>query len=394
MALTDIIAKNAKPKEKLYKLSDEKGLRLVINVNGGKYWQLKYRYLGKEKTLSFGTYPDISLKEAREKRDIARKKISDGIDPSEEKKIEKVQKHLNLENSFKNIALEWHQKNLGKWKERHGKYILKRLEADIFPEIGHRPINQINAPELLSLLHKIEKRGAFDIAKRALQTSGQIFRFAIATGRAERDISADLKGALTVRKSKHHNRLEESELPEFLEKLEKYDGEILTKLALKFLINTFVRTIELRGAKWDEINFNDKEWHIPAERMKMGYKHIVPLSRQSLEILEEIKKINNNSDFIFPSQKNKNKQMSENTMLFAMYRMGYHSRATPHGFRATISTILNEKGFNRDHIERQLAHGERDKVRATYNHAQYLEDRHKMMGWWSDYLENKGMKFE
>lgn len=389
MPLTNIIAKNSKAKEKPYKISDEKGLRLLVNVNGSKYWQLKYRYLGKEKTLSFGVYPNISLKEARAKRDIARKKINDGIDPSEERKIEKINQNLNLENSFKNIALEWYHKNIDKWKQRHGKYILKRLEADIFPEIGHRPINKINAPELLSALHKIEKRGAFDIAKRALQTSGQIFRYGIATGRNQRDISADLKGALTIRKTKHHNKLEESQLPEFLEKLENYDGEILTKLALKFLINTFVRTIELRGAKWDEINFNDKQWHIPPQRMKMGFKHIVPLSKQTLRILEDIKKINNNSDFIFPSQKNKHKQMSENTMLFAMYRMGYRGKATPHGFRSTTSTILNEKGFNRDHIERQLAHGERDKVRATYNHAQYLEDRHQMMQWWSDYLDNK-----
>ena len=212
-----------------------------------------------------------------------------------------------------------------------------------------------------------------------MQTSGQVFRYAIATGRAERDISADLRGALTIKKTVHHSKLEENELCEFLQKLEKYDGEDQTKMALKFLILTFVRTIELRGARWEEVNFKTKEWHIPAERMKMGYKHIVPLSGQAIKILEEVKKYNGNYEFIFPSQTNKHKLMSENTMLFAMYRMGYHSRATPHGFRATASTILNEKGFNRDYIERQLAHGERDKVRATYNHAQYLTERHYMI---------------
>jgi len=242
---------------------------------------------------------------------------------------------------------------------------------------------------LLATIQKIEKRGALDIAKRALQTSGQVFRYAIATGRAENDISANLKGALTTRQTVNHAKLEESELPEFLQRLGKYDGEDQTKMALKFLILTFVRTIELRGARWEEINFETKEWHIPAERMKMGFKHIVPLSKQAIKILEEIKQYNGNYEFVFPSQINKHKIMSENTMLFAMYRMGYHSRATPHGFRATASTILNEKGFNRDHIERQLAHGERDKVRATYNHAQYLTERHKMMQWWADYLDKK-----
>jgi integrase len=392
MPLTDIIVKNAKPKDKQYKLTDERGLRLVVHPNGSKYWQMKYRHLGKEKTLSFGIYPEISLKEARNKRDDARKQISDNLDPSQEKKLKKIQQHINADNSFENIALEWHERNFEKWKPRHANYILKRLKADIIPEIGFRPINQINAPELLATIQKIEKRGAFDIAKRALQTSGQVFRYAIATGRAERDISADLRGALTVKKTVHHSKLEESELPEFLQKLGKYDGEDQTKMALKLLILTFVRTIEIRGARWEEINFETNEWHIPAERMKMGFKHIVPLSGQAIAVLEAVKKYNGNYEFVFPSQTNKNKLMSENTMLFAMYRMGYHSRATPHGFRATASTILNEKGFNRDHIERQLAHGERDKVRATYNHAQYLTERHKMMQWWADHLDKIGGK--
>jgi integrase len=392
MPLTDIIIKNAKAKDKQYKLTDERGLRLVVHPNGSKYWQMKYRHLGKEKTLSFGTYPEISLKEARNKRDDARKQISESLDPSQEKKFKKIQQHINADNSFENIALEWHEKNFDKWKPKHANNILKRLKADIITEIGFRPINQINAPELLATIQKIEKRGAFDIAKRALQTSGQVFRYAIATGRAERDISADLRGALTIKKTVHHSKLEENELCEFLQKLEKYDGEDQTKMALKFLILTFVRTIELRGARWEEVNFKTKEWHIPAERMKMGYKHIVPLSGQAIKILEEVKKYNGNYEFIFPSQTNKHKLMSENTMLFAMYRMGYHSRATPHGFRATASTILNEKGFNRDYIERQLAHGERDKVRATYNHAQYLTERHKMMQWWADHLDKIGGK--
>jgi integrase len=392
MPLTDIKIKNAKIKDKQYKLTEGEGMYLLVHPNGGKYWRLKYKFAGKEKTLALGTYPTISLVEARDKRFSAKKQIAEGIDPSQEKQEQKLQQILSSENSFENIARQWHQKNNAKWKPRHANYILKRLEADIFPVIGFRPIDQINAPELLATIQKIEKRGAIDIAHRALQTSGQVFRYAIATGRAKRDISADLKGALTVKKTTHHAKLEEDQLPEFLKRLENYDGESQTKLAFKFLILTFVRTIELLGAKWEEINFDNKEWHIPPERMKMKQKHIVPLSKQALAILKEMQKISGNREFIFPSQKNANKFMSENTLLYAIYRMGYYSRATTHGFRSTASTILNEKGFNKDHIERQLAHGERDKVRATYNHAQYLPERHKLMQWWANYLDKLGGK--
>lgn len=246
---------------------------------------------------------------------------------------------------------------------RHANYVLRRLEADIFPAFGFKPINEIVAPELLAALRAIENRGAVDIAKRALQTTGQIFRYAVATGRAERDISSDLRGVLKNRKPKNLTRLEEKELPEFMEKLEVYDGELQTKLGLKLIILTMVRTTELRGARWEEIDLERKEWHIPAERMKMREKHI------------------------FPNTKNPRTYISENTLLYAMYRMGYHSRATVHGFRGTASTILNEHGFNSDHIERQLAHAPRNKVRAAYNHAQYLKERIKMMQWWADFLE-------
>ncbi|NCA28945.1 MAG: DUF4102 domain-containing protein [Proteobacteria bacterium] len=387
MPLTDIKVKNAKPTDKQYKLTDGEGMYLLIHPNGGKYWRLKYKFAGKEKLLALGTYPNISLLEARQKRFNAKKLIADKIDPSQLKQEHKLQTLVNAKNSFENIALEWHEKNFDKWKPKHANNILKRLKADIIPEIGFRPINQINAPELLSVIQKIEKRGAFDIAKRALQTSGQIFRYAIATGRANRDISLDLKGALTIKKTVNHTKLDEKDLPKFLQALENYDGEYQTKLAFKLIILTAVRTIELRGAKWQEIDFSKQEWHIPAERMKMGEKHIVPLSKQALEILKELNKITGNRVFIFPNQNNANKFMSENTLLGAIYRLGYKSKTTTHGFRSTFSTILNEYGFNRDHIERQLAHGERDKVRATYNHAQYLPERKKMMQWWSDYLE-------
>lgn len=393
MALTDIKCKSLEIKDKAYKVSDEKGLRLLVHKNGSKYWQMKYRYGGKEKLLSFGVYPEISLKEAREKRDKARKQITEGLDPSQEKKLDKLKQSINSENTFENIAKEWHNKQIQKWTERHAHYVLKRLEADIFKEIGSRPINQITAPELLQTIQKIEKRGAIDIAHRALQTCGQIFRYAIATGKAQSDISKDLKGALTTRKRTNYSKLEENQLPEFFNKLKSYDGELQTKLALEFLILTFVRTKELRGARWEEFNFESKEWHIPAERMKMREKHIVPLSKQTLAILQQIRQLHNNQDFVFPSHTNPNKSISENTLLYAMYRMGYHSRATPHGFRSTASTILNEKGFNKDHIERQLAHGERNTVRASYNHADYLPQRHKLMQWWADYIDNLNNNF-
>jgi len=390
MALTDTSCKNAKPSEKPRKLSDGGGLYLEVMPSRSKYWRLKYRFSGKEKRLAIGVYPQISLKEARIKRDEAKKLLSENIDPSQAKQDAKRQNTLKTENLFEEIAREWHEKQSNGWTERHAKYVLVRLEADIFPELGNIPTNEIKAPDLLAALRKIEDRGALDIAKRARQTCGQIFRYAIATGRAERDIAVDLKGALKVAKKKHHAHLQESELPELLEKLDLYDGEPQTKLAIKFTLLTFTRSGEVRGAEWSEIDFDKEQWIIPAQRMKMRVKHIVPLSSQVLAILKELIKHTGNEKYLFPSHNNSFKPISENTMLYAIYRMGYHSRTTIHGFRSTASTILNENGFPPDHIERQLAHAERNGVRAAYNHAEYLPERHKMMQWWGNYLYNKG----
>lgn len=387
MPLTDITLRAAKAKDKQYKLSDSGGLYLLVQPNGKKYWRLKYYFAGKEKLLSIGAYPVIGISEAREKSLLAKKQLTNNIDPSEHKKEQKLKNSVNAANSFKSIAIEWHNNQKQRWTVRHAIYVLRRIEADIFPILASRPINEIKAPELLAVLRLIETRGAIDIAHRVLQTCGQVFRYAIATGRAERDISADLRGALKTRKKQNYLRLEARELPEFLSKLEEYDGELQTKLALKFLLLTFVRTGELRGAKWEEIDFEKKEWRIPAERMKMRELHIVPLSTQSLDVLKELQIINGQKDYLFP---NRNKPMtfiSENTLLYAIYRMGYHLRATIHGFRATASTILNEHGFKPDVIERQLAHCERNKVRASYNHAQYLPERREMIQWWGNYLD-------
>lgn len=387
MALTDTAIRNAKAKDRPYKMADAQGMHLLVKPNGGKYWHLKYRFAGKEKILALGVYPETTLAEAREKRTQARKLLLSNLDPSQTKKEEKRQTILKSENNFEAIAREWYENQKPGWTERHAHYVMRRLEVDIFPTLSTRPIAEITAPELLTTIRLIEKRGAIDLAHRALQTCGQIFRYAIVTARAERDVSADLRGALKTKKAIHHAAMGASELPEFLEKLDSYDGHLQTKLALKLLLLTFVRTTELRAAQWSEINFDAAEWRIPAERMKMRQLHIVPLSKQSLSVLEELKKINGHSPFVFPGQRNSQKCMSENAILYALYRMGYHSRATGHGFRSTASTILNETGFRSDVIERQLAHSERNKVRASYNHAEYLPERRKMMQHWADYLD-------
>jgi integrase len=385
--LTDITIRNAKPKDKPYKLSDAKGMYLLIKPNGGKYWRLKYRFTNKENHLALGVYPEVTLNMARDKRDEARKVLANGVNPSQAKKDIKRQKLLSAANSFEALAREWHANQSLKWTENHAMKAMRRLEADVFPMLGARAVNEITAPELLSVIRQVEKRGALELSHRVLQMVGQIFRYGIVTGCAQRDIAADLRGALKVRKKQHYASLKPTELPEFIKKLEEYDGDLQTKLGLKLLMLTFVRTGELRAAKWEEIDFEKKEWRIPAERMKMREMHIVPLAKQVLALLKALQAINSHSEYLFPNRNRPTTFISENTLLYAIYRMGYHSRATGHGFRATASTVLNEHGFRSDVIERQLAHAERDDVRASYNYAQYLPERHKMMQWWGDYLE-------
>jgi integrase len=386
MPLTELECRTAKVLNKTKKLFAENGLYLEVNKTGQKYWRYKYRYLGKEKRLALGVYPEINLKKARELRDEARAKLRNGIDPAEEKKAIKRQLLLSSENTFKSITTEWHEKRKHLWTEKHAKKLKSRFENTVFPIIGDIPINKLNAPELLSFLRRIESAGTLDTAHRIHQTIGQIFRYAIATGRAERDVSADLRGALAPVRKKSHSHLKEDEIPEFLKALENYEGDLQTKLGLKLLMLTFVRTIELRGAKWQEINFDKAEWRIPAERMKMREIHVVPLSTTVVNLFNQLKIINGDYEYLFPNRNNPKTYISENTFLYAIYRMGYHSRTTAHGFRSTASTILNEKGFRSDAIERQLAHGERNRVRASYNFAQYLPERRDMMQWWADYI--------
>lgn len=386
--LTDIAVKGTKPGKNLKKLSDGAGLALLIHPNGSKYWTYRYRYLGKEKSLALGIYPEVTLAEARAKLIDARKLVSDGQDPSEARRAIKRQAMISADNSFEVIAREWMAAKSPAWTPRYTEFLNNRLEKDLFPKLGSRPIKDIGAPELLSVVRHIEKRGALELANRAMQYCSQIFMYGIATGRLDRNPANDLKGALKTHVKKNYAHLKEIELPEFLQKLEAYDGNVQTKLAVKLLMLTFVRTTELRAATWDEIDLDKGEWRISAERMKMRRGHIVPLSKQAVRLLKELKLLNGQWKYVFPNPHKPIKHMSENAVLYALYRMGYHNRTTGHGFRHTASTILNESGlFKGDAIERQLAHVQGNKVRGAYNHAEYLPERQKMMQWWADYLD-------
>ncbi|KJV24904.1 integrase [Aquitalea magnusonii] len=389
MKLTDPVIKAAKPQDKAYTLSDGEGLALHIQPTGAKWWRFRYRFNGKPGLLSLGTYPDTGLKAARLERDRLKDLVKQGIDPSQNRQEEKLIAKIVSENSFEAVARQWWKDWRSTRTERHAEYVLRRLEADVFPVIGNKPVTDITTPLLLMTVKKIEARGALDIAKRALQTCGQIMRYAVAHGLAERNPAADVKPADALKSAKktNHARLSAKELPELLRQIDAYDGQPLTRLALQMMAHTFVRTNELIGARWEEFDLEARQWRIPAERMKMREEHIVPLTDQSLAILEDIRKLSGNRPLLFPSERGEGKSMSNNTLLYAIYRMGYHSRMTGHGFRGIASTILHEQGYPHDHIELQLAHAPRNAVSAAYNHARYLEQRASMMRDWSKYLD-------
>lgn len=391
-ALSDTSIRNAKPRTKSYKMSDGEGLFLLVMPNGSKYWRLKYFFGGKEKLLALGVYPDVPLAEARDRRLQAKKVLAAGNDPGKAKQQARQLAAAQAANTFEAIAREWYDQRKHEWSPKTSGMVLDRLDRHVLPKLRQRPITEINAPEVLALLRVVEGSGALEMTRRVSHIIGQVFLYAIATGRADRNPVADLKGALKAPVARHRAYLKENELPAYLKQLASYVGTPLTKLALQLLLLTFVRTTELRAARWDEIHWEKAEWRIPAERMKMREEHIVPLSKQAVALLRDIQKHSGNRIFVFPSETNPSTFMSENTMLYALYRMGYHSRATGHGFRSTASTILNEHGFRPDVIERQLAHGERNKVRAAYNHAQYLPERRQMMQWWADFLDKMATK--
>lgn len=389
MSLTQKQIDAAKPDAKTTRLYDNGGLYLEIAPSGGRWWRLKYRFGGKEKRISLGVYPDVSLAKARGRRNESRDLLADGVDPSEHRKAEKREAAGREINSFEAVAREWYAKQTHIWVPTHASDVLRRLESNLFPEIGGRPIAEITAPMLLAAVRKIEHRGAHDLAHRVLQVSGQVFRYGIATGRCERNPAPDLRGALTPHKGKHQAAVTAEELPALLRAIDGYGtlGDKLTGYALRLLALTFVRTGEIIGAEWDEFDLDAAMWIIPAARMKMKTEHVVPLSRQAVEILHEVRAIGGGSRYVFPGR-NPDKAISNNTMLFALYRLGYKGKMTGHGFRAVASTILNEAGFRADVIERQLAHCERNEIRGAYNRAEYLPDRRAMMQQWANMLDS------
>ena len=397
MPLTAIQVKQAAPTDKDQWLSDEKGLRLLIKANGSKYWRLKYRFNGKQKTFAVGVYPEISLKDARKAVADARALIRNGQDPSLERLILKRQYVVDEGSDFDVIARDWWEHQKDTWTNDHASRVWSRLKDNTFPDLAHRPIVTIEPQNVISVIRKIESRGALDVANRVLQDIRRVCRYAVQMGFLTHNPAAELGGILKATKTTHRASLPREELPRFLKELANYDeiGRLLTRLAVQLLLLTFVRPGELRGAKWSEFDLEKRLWRIPGNRMKMGTDHLVPLSSQSLAIIDQLKPITGKYDLVFPSERNRTESMSDNTMRKAIFTLGYDgtvkgkSKATPHGFRATASSILNESGFNPDAIERQLSHMERNSVRAAYtHHARYLKDREEMMQWWADYLES------
>ncbi len=388
--LSDAKIRNAKPQAKEVKYFDGGGLFLLVTPTGGRLWRLKYRHAGKEKQLALGSYPEVSLADAREKRDAARKQIAAGIDPGETRKAEKRTGSENAANTFEAVAREWHARQKGVWTEGHAERTMQRLERDVFRCIGARPISEITAPELLTVFRRIESRGAHETAHRARFVCGQVFRYAVATGRAERDPAADLKGALTPLKVRHHAAITDpKEVASLLRAIDGYQGSFVVKCALQLAPLTIVRPGELRQAEWAEIDLDAAEWNIPAERMKMKVAHLVPLSAQAVTILRELQGLTGNSRYVFPSGRSFARPMSNNAVNAALRRMGFDKdEMTGHGFRAMARTILDEVLQVRvDFIEHQLAHAVKDPNGRAYNRTAHLSERRKMMQLWADYLD-------
>lgn len=385
MKLSDVAIRQAKPQEKPYKLPDGTGLYLLVN-QAGRYWRYDYRFEGKRKTISYGVYPVMTLSAARDTHMAAKRELSAGRDPMAARKAEKQADTK----TFKAVAEQW----FTHWKpsktEKHASEVWRRLEIDILPSLRDTPANDLTAAQVRDCIKAIESRGALDIAKRQLQKCSQIMRYAVAHDLALRNPVADIQPSdiLPARKKRNYSRVDVKDLPQLLRDMDAYTGSEHTRLALQLMVLTFVRTGELIGAQWSEIDLDNARWSIPAERMKMRTPHIVPLSRQALAVLQKLQAVSYSRDFVFPADTGKPTHMSNNTILYALYRMGYRGRMTGHGFRGVASTILHEQGWPHEHIELQLAHQERDDVSASYNHALYLAYRTKMMQSWADYLDD------
>ncbi|EEN0846844.1 tyrosine-type recombinase/integrase [Salmonella enterica] len=387
MKLTARQISTAKPTEKPYKLSDGGGLYLLVNPNGSRYWRMKYRYAGKEKLLSIGVYPDVTLAEARDKRTQAKRILAAGDDPSEVKQAEREAKNLAVNNSFELLALEWHEHKKPNWSSGYADDILEYLRKDIFPYIGKKAITDIKPMTMLSVLKKMEDRGVLDKLKKTRQACRQIFTYAIITGRAEFNPVTDLAGALKTPKQQHFPHLMPTQIGPFIHAVNTYSGSKVTRIATLLLMYTSVRIIELRASEWTEFDLDNDLWQIPKERMKMRRPHLVPLSRQVKSHLLELKKITGWGKYVFPGRNDAHKPMSEASINQVIKRIGFAGKVTGHGFRHTMSTILHEKGFNSAWIEAQLAHADRNTIRGTYNHAQYLDGRREMLQWYADYLD-------
>ena len=386
--LSEIKVRTAKPKKIEYKLFDGGGLFLLITPSGGKLWRFRYLFEKKEKKLSFGAYPAISLLDARKRREEVRSQLAHGIDPGA---VRRAQKQAKIESTetFEIIAREWHARFTSGWTKGHANTIMDRMERDLFPWIGKRPIAEIKAPELLSVLRRVETRGALESAHRIRTICGQVFRYAVATGRAERDPAADLRGALPQPQEKHMAAITEPvKVAELLRAIDGYQGGFVVKSALRFAPLVFVRPGELRRAEWSEINFENAEWNIPASKMKMKEPHLVPLSQQAIEILKELKNLTGSGRYVFPGRTSE-RPMSNNAILAALRNMGYtKDEMSGHGFRAMARTILDEVLQVRpDFIEHQLAHAVRDPNGRAYNRTAHLVERKKMMQKWADYLD-------
>lgn len=388
MPLTDTKIKNAKPQEKIYRLYDERGLYLEVSPKGGKWWRFKYRFRGKEKRVSLGTYPDTKLGKAREKRDDARRLVSEDIDPSQHKKAHKAAQADLSAHSFKLVALEWHSKKSPTWSQIHADNIMGRLQRDVFPWLGQRPIAEITAPELLQVIRRIEERGANETAHRVLSNCGEVFRYAIAIGRAERDVAADLRGALQPTVKKHLAAVTDPQrVGELLKMIDGYQGTLTVRCALKLAPLVFVRPGELRTARWEEIDLDKSEWRFTVSKTKT--QHIVPLSDQAVAILKELQPLTGQREYVFPGARSPRRPMSNNAVLSAMRRMEIgKEEMSGHGFRAMARTILDEVlGVRPDIIEHQLAHQVRDPLGRAYNRTAHLKERHKMMQDWANYLD-------
>ena len=389
--LTEVQCKNAKPSYKPYKLFDGKGLYLEVTPKSSKLWRLKFHHLNKERRLAIGSYPETPLKLAREKRDEARRLIAENKDPVQEKRRKKEQAIAELGNTFEKVAREWHKLHESEWKPEHAQTVLNRLERDVFPIIGNRPIKALTHKNLLDLAKSIQERGANELARRVFQMSRHIFQYAIITGRTDKNLAEDLRGLIKTQPKKHFASLDIKELPTFLKALHSNQARLmpLTQLAVQFLMLTFVRTGEMIKAEWDEFDFDEKVWLIPARRMKMKKDHLVPLSEQALEILKTIRSLHTNQRYVFPSRDDPQNHMSSNTILMALRRMGYAKEMTGHGFRSLAMSAIMEKLLYRFEVpDAQLAHAKRHSLGEAYDRAKFIPERIKMMQDWADYLDS------